>query len=209
MMKLAIFDFDSTLMDGETIDFLAQELNIKDKVAQITEEAMSGRLDFFESLTTRVALLKGLSYDKAVEICATLPAMPGAQQTIAELKKMGYTVVCFSGGFRIGTQPFALKYGIDADFSNTLHHKNGVLSGLVGGEMMFGFSKGEMLQRLQNMMKITPNETLVVGDGANDVSMFAHAKHKVAFCAHEILKKEANIIINEKDLTQIIEQIKG
>jgi phosphoserine phosphatase len=122
---------------------------------------------------------------------------------------MGYTVVCFSGGFRIGTQPFALKYGIDADFSNTLHHKNGVLSGLVGGEMMFGFSKGEMLQRLQNMMKITPNETLVVGDGANDVSMFAHAKHKVAFCAHEILKKEANIIINEKDLTQIIEQIKG
>lgn len=86
-MKLAVFDFDSTLMDGETIDFLAQELNLGAKVAKITEEAMSGRLDFFESLTTRVALLKGLEYRKVVEICENLPLMNGSYELIPELKK--------------------------------------------------------------------------------------------------------------------------
>ncbi len=208
-MKLAVFDFDSTLMDGETIDFLAQELGIQEQVMKITEEAMSGRLDFFESLTTRVGLLKGLSYQKAVDICAALPAMPGASETIQELKKMGYTVVCFSGGFRIGTTPFKEKYGLDADFSNTLHHKDGLLTGLIGGEMMFGFSKGDMLQKIQTVMGITSKDTLVAGDGANDVSMFKYADKRVAFCAHDILKKEANIIINTKDLTQILDKIKG
>ncbi|RXJ56387.1 phosphoserine phosphatase SerB [Candidatus Marinarcus aquaticus] len=207
MMKLAVFDFDSTLMDGETIDFLAQELGIKEKVARITEEAMSGRLDFFESLTTRVALLQGMPYQKAVDICAALPAMPGAQETIKELQKMGYKVVCFSGGFRIGTQPFKEKYGLDADFSNVLHQKDGLLTGLIGGEMMFGFSKGDMLQRMQAVMGISAKDTLVAGDGANDVSMFAHADKRVAFCAHDILKKEANIVIEQKDLTQILEKI--
>ena len=204
-----MFDFDSTLMDGETIDFLAQELGIQEQVMKITEEAMSGRLDFFESLTTRVGLLKGLSYQKAVDICAALPAMPGASETIQELKKMGYTVVCFSGGFRIGTTPFKEKYGLDADFSNTLHHKDGLLTGLIGGEMMFGFSKGDMLQKVQTVMGITSKDTLVAGDGANDVSMFKYADKRVAFCAHDILKKEANIIINTKDLTQILDKIKG
>lgn len=207
-MKLAVFDFDSTLMDGETIDFLAQELGIKEKVAKITEEAMRGQLDFFESLTTRVALLKGLSYKKAVDICASLPTMEGAEVTIKELQKMGYKVVCFSGGFRIGTMPFKEKYGLDAEFSNTLHHKDGLLSGLIGGEMMFGSSKGDMLQRLQTLMNIPQKDTLVVGDGANDISMFQYAHNKVAFCAHDILKKEANIIIDTKDLTQILDKIK-
>ena len=206
-MKLAVFDFDSTLMDGETIDFLAQEMGIKDEVAKITEEAMSGRLDFFESLTTRVALLKGLSYQKAVDICASLPIMPGAEKTVQELQKMGYKVVCFSGGFRIGTRPMKEKLGLDADFSNILHEKDGLLTGKIGGEMMFGFSKGEMLERMQAIMGITAKETLVAGDGANDVSMFKYADKRVAFCAHDILKKEANIIIDTKDLTQILNKI--
>lgn len=206
-MKLAVFDFDSTLMDGETIDFLADALGIKDKVAKITQEAMAGELDFFESLTTRVALLKGLSYQKAVDICACLPAMPGAYNTIAKLKEQGYKVVCFSGGFRIGTSPFKEKYKLDADFSNILHQKDGTLTGLIGGEMMFGFSKGDMIQKIQSIMSITPAETLVVGDGANDLSMFKYANKKVAFCAHDILKKEANIVIDTKDLTQILKHI--
>ena len=87
-MKLAVFDFDSTLMDGETIDFLAKPLGLEEKVAKITEEAMAGRLDFFESLIERVALLKGLSYAQAVEICKDLPLMPGAQETVSQLKAM-------------------------------------------------------------------------------------------------------------------------
>ena len=206
-MKLAVFDFDSTLMDGETIDFLADELGLKSEVAAITEEAMSGRLDFFESLTTRVALLKGLEYKKVIDICKDLPLMPGAEQTVRELKKMDYKVICFSGGFRVGTGPAAVKLGLDADFSNVLHHKDGVLSGLVGGDMMFDFSKGDMLQRVQAMLGVSNENTLVCGDGANDRSMFTYAAKKIAFCAHDILKKEANIIVDTKDLTQILERI--
>jgi phosphoserine phosphatase len=208
-MKLAVFDFDSTLMDGETIDFLADELGIGEKVKAITEEAMSGRLDFFESLTTRVALLKGMDYKRVVEICAELPLMPGAKELVPELQKMGYKVVCFSGGFRLGTEPAKVKLGLDADFSNVLHEKNGVLTGLIGGDMMFGYSKGDMLRRIQSLMGITRAETLVCGDGANDLSMFAEADTRVAFCAREILQKEANIIIDTKDLTQILNKIQG
>jgi phosphoserine phosphatase len=206
-MKLAVFDFDSTLMDGETIDFLAKELGIEQQVEKITTLAMKGELDFFESLVTRVGLLKGLSYQKAVDICANLPLMPGAIETVKKLQEQNYKVVCFSGGFRIGTTPAKQKLGLDADFSNVLHHKDGVLSGLVGGDMMFDYSKGDMIQRVQGLLGITEKETLVVGDGANDRSMFKYASKKVAFCAHDILKKEANIIIQTKDLTQILKEI--
>ena len=202
--KLAVFDFDSTLMDGETIDFLAKELNLENKVSEITDKAMNGELDFFESLTTRVKLLKGLDYKKVQDICQSLPVMNGAKEIIIELKKLNYTIVCFSGGFRDATKPFAKKYGIDADFSNVLHNKDGVLTGEVGGDMMFGFSKGEMIQRIQSLLNVSKKDSLVVGDGANDLSMFKYADKRVAFCAKDVLKKEANIIINKKDLREIL-----
>jgi len=207
MLKLAVFDFDSTLMDGETIDFFADELGIGEEVSRITEEAMSGRLDFFESLQQRVGLLKGLDYSVVEKISQNLPYMNGAKETIVELKKKGMTVVCFSGGFRSATGYAKDILGYDADFSNVLHQKDGKLTGLVGGDMMFNFSKGDMLTRLQNVLGVTKEQTLVCGDGANDLSMFEHAGTRVAFCAREILQKEANIIINEKDLTKILEKI--
>ena len=207
MLKLAVFDFDSTLMDGETIDFFAEELGLGKEVSAITEEAMSGRLDFFESLQQRVGLLKGLDYSVVEKISQNLPYMPGAKETISELKKRGMTVICFSGGFRSATGYAKNILGYDADFSNVLHQKDGKLTGLVGGDMMFNFSKGDMLERLQNILGVSQEETLVCGDGANDLSMFAHAGTRVAFCAKDILKKEANIIIDAKDLTLILEKI--
>ena len=206
-MKLCVFDFDSTLMDGETIDFLAKPLGLEEKIAEITERTMQGELDFFESLTTRVTLLRGLEEEKVNEICHNLPFMPGAKETITELKKRGYTVVVFSGGFRNATSHARDILGFDADFSNTLHVREGVLSGLVGGEMMFDHSKGDMLQRVQALLGISEAETVAVGDGANDRSMFAHAAKRVAFCAKDILKKEANIVIDTKDLTQLLGEI--
>lgn len=207
MLKLAVFDFDSTLMDGETIDFFASELGIKDEVSRITEAAMAGELDFFESLQKRVGLLKGLEYTKVEKISQNLPYMKGAKETIEELHKMGMKVICFSGGFRSATGYAKNILGYDADFSNVLHQKDGRLSGLVGGDMMFGFSKGDMLTRLQGILGVSEEETLVCGDGANDLSMFAHAGKRVAFCAKEVLKKEANIIVSQKDLTLLLDQI--
>jgi phosphoserine phosphatase len=207
MLKLAVFDFDSTLMDGETIDFFAEELGIGEEVARITEEAMSGRVDFFESLQQRVGLLKGLDFSVVEKISHNLPYMNGAKETIAELKKRGMKVVCFSGGFRTATTYAKDILGYDADFSNALHVKDGKLTGLVGGDMMFNYSKGDMLVRLQNILGISEDETLVCGDGANDLSMFAHAGTRVAFCAREILKKEATIVIENKNLKEILEKI--
>ena len=206
-MKLAVFDFDSTLMDGETIEFLADELGIKDKVAVITDRAMNGELDFFESLIERVSLLKGLELSRVDYICQNLPYMKGAKETIFCLKNAGIKVVCFSGGFKNGTVPAKDILGYDADFSNILHSKNGILTGFVGGDMMFNFSKGDMLVRIQNVLGVTPEETMVVGDGANDASMFKYAHTRVAFCAKEVLKKQANVVVDEKDLIKILDKV--
>jgi phosphoserine phosphatase len=192
-------------MDGETIDFLAKELNFEKEVSAITKSAMQGEIDFFESLCKRVEFLKGLPKSKVDDICHNLPYMNGAKETIKNLKKRGYRVVVFSGGFRNATSYAKDILGYDADFSNVLHVKGDNLSGLVGGDMMFGFSKGDMLLRLQALLNIDKNSTMVVGDGANDLSMFKYAKTRVAFCAKDVLKSEANLVIDEKDLTKILE----
>ncbi len=206
-MKLAVFDFDSTLMDGETLEFLARQIGIASEIKSITDRAMQGELDFFESLIERVSLLKGMEVETVNHICENLPVMCGAEETVKNLKKMGYLVVCFSGGFKNATVPFIKKLGIDAEFSNVLHTKNRRLTGLVGGEMMFNDSKGKMLQRLQKLTNSTPEDTLVVGDGANDLSMFEFSKKRVAFCAKPVLKQKADIIIEQKDLTLILDKI--
>ena len=203
--KLAVFDFDSTLMDGETLEFFAHEIGIQDKVKSITDKAMRGELDFFESLTERVSYLKGLPVTRIDEICKTLPLMNGAKEVVSGLKTKGYKVVCFSGGFKNATDLFVEKLGLDGAFSNILHSKDGVLTGLVGGEMMFNDSKGLMLKRLQKILDVTPQNTIAVGDGANDLSMFKYAAKRAAFCAKPILKEQANIIIEEKDLKKILD----
>ncbi|WP_278775147.1 phosphoserine phosphatase SerB [Brachyspira pilosicoli] len=206
-MKLAVFDFDSTLMDGETLDIIARETNFAKEIAEITAKGMRGEIDFFESLEMRVALLKGVKLETVNEICNNLPIMNGAKETIQELHKKGYKCVCFSGGFKNATVLFADKLNLDGEFANIFHTKNNILTGKVGGEMMFSNSKGDMLVRLQKLLNVSYDDTLAVGDGANDLSMFKYAKKKAAFCAKEVLKKEANIIIEKKDLTLILDKI--
>lgn len=204
-MKLCAFDFDSTLVDGETIDHLAEAAGQGAAVRQLTEAAMQGELDFFEALRARVRCLAGLSYATALAVCRGLPLMPGARACVQALKARGYRVVIFSGGFREATAPVAELLGADADFANFLHHKDGRLTGEVGGEMMQSSSKGEMLKRLQRLLGIAPADTVAVGDGANDLSMFAHAAVRVAFCAKPVLKAAASHHIDRKDLRALLE----
>ena len=204
MTRLAVFDFDSTLMDGETLEFFAEEIGIREKVKSITDKAMRGELDFFESLTERVSLLRGLSVSKVDEICHSLPLMCGAKDVVKSLQDKGYKVVCFSGGFRNATKYFAEKLGLDGEFANYLHSKEGFLTGFVGGEMMFNDSKGQMLMRLQKLLDVSVDDTVAIGDGANDLSMFKYAGKRVAFCAKPVLKESANIIIDEIDLRNIL-----
>lgn len=206
-MKLAVFDFDSTLMEGETLEFIAKEYNIEPLMKKITTDAMEGKIDFFESLIKRVALLKGAKEEKIKEICENLPYTKGAKETITELKRLGYKVVCFSGGYETATIPAQKVLGYDAQFSNIFHFKNGILTGTLGGEMMFSDSKGKMLRRLQTLLDIDKENTIAIGDGANDLSMFNLAGKRVAFCAKPILKEHANIIIENKNLTELLNYI--
>ncbi len=205
--KLAVFDFDSTLMNGETIDELAKNHGVSEKVAEITHLAMEGKLDFYESLIRRVAFLRGMKEKTAIEICRNLPLNDGAIEIVPALQKKGYRVVCFSGGFKYATTHFREVLGFDAEFSNILHAKDGVLSGGVGGEMMFSDSKGKMLKTLQRLLNISPEDTIAIGDGANDISMFKYANKKVAFCAKDALKKEANVIVLHKDLREVLKYV--
>ncbi|AQW83543.1 phosphoserine phosphatase SerB [Campylobacter pinnipediorum] len=207
MIKLCIFDFDSTLMDGETIDILAESYGVGDEVKNITKKAMAGELDFFESLTSRVSLLEGMSYFLAKDICENLPVMNGAKELIDNLKAKGIKVVVFSGGFDLGTNAMQKKLNFDASFANILHQKDGKLTGRVGGEMMFGFSKGKMLQKIQKIINVDISNTMCVGDGANDISMFEYSNLKIAFCANEILKQNATHCVDQKDLREILKLI--
>jgi len=206
-IKLAVFDFDSTLMDGETLELLAQDTDLRAKLKSITDRAMAGELDFFESLTQRVAFLKGISVEHVNNVFQSLPYMNGAKELISYLKQQGVKTVCFSGGFNGALEIAQKSLGYDIYFGNFLHEKDGILTGLVGGDMMTSNSKGIMLQKLQKILNVSQEETMVVGDGANDLSMFKYAGTRIAFCAKEVLRKEATIVIENKDLTDIIKYL--
>lgn len=203
MIKLCVFDFDSTLMDGETITIISKALNKHEEVSKITKSAMAGELDFYESLVKRVKLIEGLSLDKAKSIVSNLPFVTGAFDIISYLKSKNIKVVVFSGGFHIATDLAQKKLKFDANFANELHHKDGILTGNVGGEMMFGDSKGKMLFRLKELLDLDAKEVAAVGDGANDVSMLKEAGIAIAFCANKVLKDVATHIIDFKDLKEI------
>ena len=204
MIKLCVFDFDSTLMDGETIDILANAFNVGDEVKNITQKAMNGELDFFESLNQRAALLKGMSVEKVEQICENLPLMQGAVELLTHLKSKNIQIVVFSGGFHEGIDKAQKKLGFDIGFANFLHQKDGFLTGKVGGEMMFNNSKGIMLARLKHFLNLAQNEVACVGDGANDIAMFKEAGLKIAFCAKPVLKSYADICVDDKDLKLLI-----
>ncbi|ENT6510922.1 phosphoserine phosphatase SerB [Campylobacter upsaliensis] len=204
MIKLCVFDFDSTLMDGETIDILANAYGVGDEVKIITQKAMNGELDFFESLHQRVALLKGMSCDDVLRVSQNLPLMKGSFELIEFLNSKNIICVVFSGGFHEGVDYAMEKLNFKLGFANYLHHKNGKLTGLVGGEMMFSNSKGLMLERLKQFLNLSQEEVMCVGDGANDLAMFEHSGFKIAFCAKEILRTNASVCIDVKDLREII-----
>lgn len=207
MIKLCVFDFDSTLMDGETITNFAKKVGKEKEVSEITKRAMAGELDFFESLIERAAFLKGVKESVILDVAKNLPFINGAKEIISYLKSKNIHVVVFSGGFHIATDIAKEKLGFDASFANYLHSKDGILTGKVGGEMMFGYSKGKVLKELKNVMNLKSDEVMSVGDGANDVSMFKEAGLKIAFCAKKVLKDEADYCIDTKDLREIMKYV--
>jgi phosphoserine phosphatase len=200
---LIVFDMDGTLIDGETIDELAKAANVGDLVAGLTKRAMRGEMDYEEALRERVKLLKGLKVAEVNKVASELPLMKGAQELIRELKKE-YKIAMVSGGFTIVARTVAQELGIDCLIANELVIRDGVLTGDVVGPLVHQNSKKEALEAIARREGIRPEDCIVIGDGANDISMFEAAGFSIAFNASPILYDIADIVIMQKDLTMIL-----
>jgi len=174
LIKLIAFDLDNVLIDGEAIDEIGNIVGIRKEIAEITEKAMEGKIDFETAIKERVTLLKGTSVDDIKEVMQKVPLMEGAEETIEELKKRGYKIATISGSFEVIANRLKEELGLDYAFSNILHEEDGVLTGEVSGPLVDG-SKADVLKDIMKMENISAAECAAVGDGANDISMLEAA----------------------------------
>ena len=203
MIKLIAFDLDNVLIDGEAIDEIGKLMDVESEISELTKKAMEGDLDFETALKERTALLKGASVENIKEVVSKIPLMEGAEETIAELKKRGYKIATITGSFEIIANRMKNDLGLDYAFSNVLHEEEGKLTGEVSGPLVTG-SKAEILKEIMEMEKVKAEESAAVGDGANDVSMLEEAGLGIAFNAKPVLKEKADVVIEKKDLREIL-----
>ncbi|MCM1292941.1 MAG: phosphoserine phosphatase SerB [Bacteroides sp.] len=189
--RLVCFDMDSTLIGTEVIDELAERAGVGDKVRAITERAMRGEIDFRESFTERVALLKGLDESVMREIAESLPITEGVDRMMTVLKRTGYKTAILSGGFTYFGNYLKQKYGFDYVYANDLEIVEGKLTGRYLGEIVDGRRKAELLRLIAQVENLNIQQTIAVGDGANDLPMLATAGLGIAFHAKPKVKANA------------------
>lgn len=204
MRRLVAFDMDSTLIQHEVIDELAKEAGVGEQVSKITESAMRGEIDFDESLTRRVALLKGLQESAMKRIATNLRLTEGAERLLAALKAFGYKTAILSGGFSYFGQYLKQKLGVDYVFTNDLEIEAGKLTGRVKGEIINAARKAELLKQIAADENIALQQTIAVGDGANDLPMLAVAGLGIAFHAKPIVAASARHKISTLGLDGIL-----
>jgi phosphoserine phosphatase len=202
--RLVCFDMDSTLIEAEVIDQLAAAAGVGEQVAAITERAMQGELDFIQSFTERVALLEGLSGDVLEGIAQRLPVTEGAERLIRNLRALGYKTAILSGGFNYFGRYLQDKLGIDYVFANELEMENGRVTGRVTGRVVDGARKAELLRELAEKEGIRLEQTIAVGDGANDLPMLSIAGLGIAFRAKPLVRKSAKNAISTLGLDGIL-----
>ena len=203
--RLICFDMDSTLIQTEVIDELAKYAGVGEKVKEITESAMRGEIDFKESFTKRVSLLKGLDASVMQEIAENLPMTEGLERVMLALKKYGYKIAILSGGFTYFGQYLQRKFNIDYVYANELEvDDDGKLTGHYVGEIVDGRRKAELLRLIAQVEKLDLEQTIAVGDGANDLPMLSLAGLGIAFHAKPKVTANARQSINTIGLDGVL-----
>ncbi|HWF92471.1 MAG TPA: phosphoserine phosphatase SerB [Terriglobales bacterium] len=190
--RLFAFDMDSTLIQGEVIDELAKLKGVGEEVAQITAAAMRGELDFKQSFTKRLSLLRGLPEEELKKVLASIPLAEGAERLISALNLLGYKTAILSGGFTFFGEYLRQRLGIDYVFANELEIAGGVVTGNVRGEIVDGKRKAELLREISEKENISLDQVVAIGDGANDLPMLSIAGMGIAFHAKPLVRKSAN-----------------
>lgn len=189
--RLVCFDMDSTLIETEVIDELAMRAGVGDEVKAITESAMRGDIDFCESFTRRVALLKGLDVSVMQDIAEHLPITEGVARLMQVLKRAGYKTAILSGGFTYFGNYLKQRFGFDYVYANELEIEDGHLTGRYVGDIVDGKRKAELLRIIAQVENINIAQTIAVGDGANDLPMLSTAGLGIAFHAKPKVKANA------------------
>ncbi len=202
--RLVCFDMDSTLIQTEVIDELAELAGVGEQVRAITESAMNGEIDFSESFKKRMALLEGLSEDVLQNVAINLPITKGAHRLMKALKYYGYKTAILSGGFTYFGEYLQKELGIDYVYANQLEIKDGKLTGNYLGEIVDGAKKAEYLKAISEKEGIHINQTIAVGDGANDLPMLNLAGLGIAFHAKPKVKESASTSISSLGLDGVL-----
>jgi phosphoserine phosphatase len=202
-----VLDVDSTLIQQEVIELLANRIGIMPEVKKITDLAMAGHLDFEQSLVQRVSLLKGLSTDVFTEVRQEIQFTPGAKELVAAVHSLGGKVGAVSGGFSQVLDGLAEEIGLDYWLANELEVSSGLLTGLIVGAVVDAESKSRALTNWAKDAGIAIDQTIAIGDGANDIEMLKAAGLAIGFRPKEVLREYADMVIEENSLLPVIEKL--
>ncbi|MBP7972829.1 MAG: phosphoserine phosphatase SerB [Candidatus Nanopelagicales bacterium] len=202
--RLVVMDVDSTLIQDEVIELIAAHAGCADQVAEVTERAMAGEIDFAESLAERVALLKGVPESALTQVGQQVRLTPGARTLCRTLNNLGYQIALVSGGFHEVVDPIAHELGIDHVRANRLEIVDGLLTGRTIGPVVDRAGKAAALDEFAAVHGVSLERTVAIGDGANDLDMLARAGLGIAFNAKPVVRAQADVAVNVPYLDTVL-----